>query len=43
VDIGLPLKDLYPALGPGALLVCATETKTEEDILRLEKAIRENI
>ena len=43
IDIGLPLKDLYPALGPGALLVCATETKTEEDILRLEKALRENI
>ncbi|HBW22288.1 MAG: glycine dehydrogenase (aminomethyl-transferring) [Elusimicrobia bacterium GWA2_56_46] len=43
IDIGLPLKDLYPALGQGALLVCATETKTEEDILRLEKALRENI
>ena len=43
IDIGLPLKDLYPGLGPGTLLVCATETKTEEDILRLEKAVRENI
>jgi glycine dehydrogenase subunit 1 len=43
IDIGLPLNDLYPALGPEALLVCATETKTEEDILRLEKAVRENI
>ena len=43
IDIGLPLKDLYPALGPGALLICATETKTEADILRLEKAIRDNI
>ena len=43
IDIGLPLKLLYPALGPGALLTCATETKTEEDILRLEKAIRANI
>jgi glycine dehydrogenase subunit 1 len=42
-DIGLPLKELYPTLGPGALLVCATETKTEADILRLEKAIRENL
>ncbi len=43
IDIGLPLKDLYPALGPGALLVCATETKTEADILRLVKALGENI
>jgi glycine dehydrogenase subunit 1 len=43
IDIGLPLKDLYPALGPGALLVCATETKTEEDIIRLETAIKENM
>ena len=32
----------YPELGH-ALLVCATETKTEADLLRLEKAIREAI
>ncbi|MBU2574075.1 MAG: aminomethyl-transferring glycine dehydrogenase subunit GcvPA [Elusimicrobia bacterium] len=43
IDIGLPLKNFYQGLGPGALLVCATETKTEEDILRLQKALKENI
>ncbi|MBI4803253.1 MAG: aminomethyl-transferring glycine dehydrogenase subunit GcvPA [Elusimicrobia bacterium] len=43
IDIGLPLKNFYQGLGPGALLVCATETKTEEDIFRLEKALKENI
>ncbi len=42
VDPGLPLKNLYPELGE-ALLVCATETKTEADILKLEKAFRENL
>ena len=40
VDIGLPLAPLYPELGE-ALLVCATETKTEADILKLEAAIKE--
>lgn len=42
VDIGLPLTTLFPELGE-TLLVCATETKTEADILELEKAIRENL
>jgi len=42
VDIGLPLKAMYPELGD-ALLVCATETKTEEDIKKLEEALRRNI
>ena len=42
VDAGLPLTALYPELGE-TLLVCATETKTEADILKLEKAVRENI
>ena len=40
VDIGLPLTPLYPELGE-TLLVCATETKTEADILKLETAIKE--
>ena len=40
VDIGLPLAPLYPELGE-TLLVCATETKTEADILKLEAAITE--
>ncbi len=40
VDIGLPLAPLYPELGE-TLLVCATETKTEADILKLEAAIKE--
>ncbi|OGS13648.1 MAG: glycine dehydrogenase (aminomethyl-transferring) [Elusimicrobia bacterium RIFOXYA12_FULL_57_11] len=40
VDIGLPLAPLYPELGE-TLLVCATETKTETDILKLEAAIKE--
>jgi len=39
VDIGLPLAPLYPELGE-TLLVCATETKTEADILKLEAAIK---
>ncbi len=43
IDIGLPLKNYHPVLGPGALLVCATETKTEEDVLKLEKALKDNI
>ncbi|HNW43707.1 MAG TPA: aminomethyl-transferring glycine dehydrogenase subunit GcvPA [Elusimicrobiales bacterium] len=42
VDIGLPLAPLYPELGE-TLLVCATETKTEADILKLEAAIKEAI
>ncbi|HAH31904.1 MAG TPA: aminomethyl-transferring glycine dehydrogenase subunit GcvPA [Elusimicrobia bacterium] len=42
IDPGLPLKDFYPDLGD-TLLVCATETKTEDDVLRLEKAIKESI
>ena len=40
VDAGLPLAPLYPELGE-TLLVCATETKTEADILKLETAIKE--
>ncbi len=40
IDIGLPLAPLYPELGE-TLLVCATETKTEADILKLEAAIKE--
>ena len=40
VDIGLPLAPLYPELGE-TLLVCATETKTEADILKLETAVKE--
>ncbi|OIO01081.1 MAG: aminomethyl-transferring glycine dehydrogenase [Elusimicrobia bacterium CG_4_10_14_0_2_um_filter_56_8] len=40
VDIGLPLAPLYPELGE-TLLVCATETKTEADILKLEAVIKE--
>jgi len=40
VDIGLPLAPLYPELGE-TLLVCATETKTEADILKLADAIKE--
>jgi glycine dehydrogenase subunit 1 len=40
VDIGLPLAPLFPELGE-TLLVCATETKTEADILKLETAIKE--
>jgi glycine dehydrogenase subunit 1 len=40
VDIGLPLSPLFPELGE-TLLVCATETKTEADILKLEAAIKE--
>jgi glycine dehydrogenase subunit 1 len=40
IDIGLPLAPLYPELGE-TLLVCATETKTEADILKLETAIKE--
>ncbi|MBI4352003.1 MAG: aminomethyl-transferring glycine dehydrogenase subunit GcvPA [Elusimicrobia bacterium] len=40
VDIGLPLAPLYPELGE-TLLVCATGTKTEADILKLEAAIKE--
>lgn len=39
VDIGLPLAPLFPELGE-TLLVCATETKTEADIVRLEKAVK---
>ena len=42
IDPGLPLKDFYPELGE-TLLVCATETKTEQDIAQLEKAVRESI
>jgi glycine dehydrogenase subunit 1 len=42
VDIGLPLAPLFPELGE-SLLVCATETKTEADILKLEAAIKEAI
>ncbi len=42
VDAGLPLSPLYPELGE-TLLVCATETKTEADILKLERSIRENL
>ncbi|MDO8803989.1 MAG: glycine dehydrogenase, partial [Elusimicrobiota bacterium] len=42
VDIGLPLAPLYPGLGE-TLLVCATETKTEADILKLETAVKEAI
>jgi glycine dehydrogenase subunit 1 len=42
VDIGLPLASLYPELGE-TLLVCATETKTEADILKLEAAVKEAI
>ncbi|MCX5786602.1 MAG: aminomethyl-transferring glycine dehydrogenase subunit GcvPA [Elusimicrobia bacterium] len=42
IDPGLPLKDFYPELGD-TLLVCATETTTEEDVSRLEKAVRESI
>ncbi|KAF0126176.1 MAG: glycine dehydrogenase subunit 1 [Elusimicrobia bacterium] len=42
VDIGLPLAPLYPELGE-TLLVCATEARTEADIARLEKAVREAI
>ncbi len=42
VDPGLPLAPLYPELGE-TLLVCATETKTEADILKLADAIKEAI
>ncbi len=42
VDIGLPLAPLYPELGE-TLLVCATETKTEADIKKLETVIKEAI
>ncbi|MDT8287354.1 MAG: aminomethyl-transferring glycine dehydrogenase subunit GcvPA [Elusimicrobiales bacterium] len=42
VDIGLPLAPLYPELGE-TLLVCATEMRTEADIARLEKAVKEAI
>ena len=42
VDVGLPLAPLFPELGE-TLLVCATETKTEADILKLEAAIKEAI
>ncbi|MDQ7772231.1 MAG: aminomethyl-transferring glycine dehydrogenase subunit GcvPA [Elusimicrobiales bacterium] len=42
VDIGLPLAPLYPELGE-TLLVCATEARTEADIARLEKAVKEAI
>jgi len=42
VDIGLPLAPLFPELGE-TLLVCATETKTEADILRLETVVKEAI
>lgn len=42
IDIGLPLKPLFPELG-NSLLVCATETKESKEIDRLEKALRSNL
>jgi glycine dehydrogenase subunit 1 len=38
IEGGLDLIDYYPELGP-ALLVCATETKTAEDIDRYARAL----
>ena len=42
IDIGLPLKKLYPDM-ENSLLVCATETKTKEDIDKLTAALRRNL
>ncbi|MBU2531042.1 MAG: aminomethyl-transferring glycine dehydrogenase subunit GcvPA [Elusimicrobia bacterium] len=42
IDIGLPLKKLYPDM-ENSLLVCATETKTKEDIDKLVSALRKNL
>ncbi|MBI4655870.1 MAG: glycine dehydrogenase [Elusimicrobia bacterium] len=42
IDIGLPLGLFFPEM-KNSLLVAATETKTEEDILRLESAIKRYI
>lgn len=42
IDIGLPLRQLFPGMN-NELLVCATETKTMEDIDRLAKAVKENL
>ncbi|MCG2726814.1 MAG: aminomethyl-transferring glycine dehydrogenase subunit GcvPA [Elusimicrobia bacterium] len=42
IDIGLPLKKFYPAMG-NSLLVCATETKTKDDMDRLAAALRKNL
>lgn len=42
IDIGLPLKRYFPDMG-NCLLVCVTETKTEEDIDRLVQTIRKNL
>jgi len=42
IDIGLPLKKLYPDM-ENALLVCATETKTKEDIRKFVKESIEKI
>lgn len=42
IDIGLPLKPLFPEM-ENALMVCATETKTEQDLCRLAKAVKENL
>ena len=43
IDIGLPLGRLFPDMPElkNALLVCATETKTAEDIDRLAAAVKE--
>lgn len=43
IDIGLPLGKLFPDMPElkNALLVCATETKTAEDIDRLANAVKE--
>ncbi len=42
IDIGLPLKKFHPDM-KNSLLVCATETKTKEDINKLETALRKNL
>ena len=42
IYIGLPLKKTYPDM-ENSLLVCATETKTKEDIDKLAAALRKNL
>jgi glycine cleavage system P protein (glycine dehydrogenase) subunit 1 len=42
IDIGLPLEKSYPDM-KNSLLICATETKTKEDIDKLTAALRRNL
>ncbi len=42
IDIGLPLEKFYPDMKK-SLLVCATETKTKEDVDKLTAALMKNL